>query len=514
MVLILTIGSYVQSLSLGWGLLATELVLILLPTLLFIRVSRLPARDVLALRWPGGRLVALGALAGAGIWGLDIGLQGLATAVLGYAPQSGLALVGDDPLSLTTFVLALAVAAPLCEEALFRGYLLSAYGRYPTLRAWLSVALLFAFFHLQFSGLLGLLPIALLLGGLAQRSRSLAPSIAAHMANNSMAAALTVLTTLTPELAAGQALTAALCCLMLVGPAVTAAALWAFWRETRKPDRPAPEAVPTPASPPAVSGRAYWPLAGAGVLYVVVAGLEVVMGRFPQVLTERTLRLEPAPWTQAETLTYDMWNVVNESVGTAACTLTPEGGTIAFDCLAWQQRFEVKVGNSQYAGGRYELRQSGHWDAATMQLLDARLDFAGEYGGWSAEVAPQATGLGVTLNGAGPAALPADAVMAAEWPLRLMALPFGRRMYFGSQFSLVELGISNPSGELTPSLVLVKGEEDLRTPSGADVPTYKVVVGQQTAWYTTAWPHTLLRYNDGYGVTWTLREPAADPAGN
>jgi hypothetical protein len=59
-VLILTVGSWLQKISFGWGLLATEIFLILLPTLLLLRRNKLPAAATLRLQWPGWTLVALG----------------------------------------------------------------------------------------------------------------------------------------------------------------------------------------------------------------------------------------------------------------------------------------------------------------------------------------------------------------------------------------------------------------------------------------------------------------------
>src|SRR5690349_6680772 len=91
MVLIISLGSWLQSRSLARGLLATEFVLILLPVLLLIGLARLNPREVLCLRWPGLALVLLGAVIGAGVWGLDMGLQALASLVMGYTPASALA---------------------------------------------------------------------------------------------------------------------------------------------------------------------------------------------------------------------------------------------------------------------------------------------------------------------------------------------------------------------------------------------------------------------------------------
>jgi len=236
----------------------------------------------------------------------------------------------------------------------------------------------------------------------------------------------------------------------------------------------------------------------------VLAALEVIMGRFPQVLAQSTLKLQPAPWTQPVSLAYNLFNVANEQVGQVACTLTPQGSAIAFQCSTWQKHFEVKQGSSNYAGGRYELEQSGRWEASSMRLLEAQLHFAGEYSGWTAQVAPGANGLSLSLNEGAPTALPADVVIAAEWPWRLMALPFDQMGYFGSRLNLLRLGAGDETGLTEPSAVLIAAQEDLPTPPAGHMLAWKVTLGKQTAWYSVAAPHTLLRYNDGYGVTWTI----------
>ncbi len=515
--LILTLGSFLQTQSIGWGLLATEFGLILLPTLLFIWVGRRAPRAVLRLRWPGWRLVLLGLVIGAGTWGLGIALQGLATTVLGYTPPSAMSALPGDPLSLTVFALALAVAAPLCEETLFRGYLLSAYGRYRPTAALLAVGLLFAFYHLQFSGLVALLPIALVLGLLAHRANSLLPAIAAHFANNSLGAVVAVVTRLNPALIESQGLTVALCGAMMVGPVIALAALWVFLRLTRPPASaaPAPAAIPAPEPAAPRVGRGAWlPLAGAAAIYVAVAALELIMGRFPQVLAARTLDLDPAPFAQPLRLAYTLSNVLDEPVGDLACAFTPQPGVVAYECLTRQRSFEARLGSSFYAGGEYALRQSGRWDAATLHLLEAQLDFEGEFGGWTARVAPAGAGLSLLLNDLAPAPLPADAVLMAEWPFRFMALPWSQAGYFGSRFNHVLLGVGSETGALSEDRVLLRGEEDVPAPAGGSARAWKVQVGQQTAWYAVEPPHTLLRYTDGYGVTWTLETAPSDDLGN
>jgi hypothetical protein len=239
---------------------------------------------------------------------------------------------------------------------------------------------------------------------------------------------------------------------------------------------------------------------------VVLAGLEVIMGRFPQALAQSTLQLQPAPWTEPVRLAYRLFNVANEQVGEVACTLNPQAQTIAFACAIQQRHFEAHQGSSLYTGGQYVLNQSGHWAATSMRLLDARLDFRGEYSAWTAEVGASGAGLRLT-HGPNTADLPADAVIAAEWPLRLMALPFGQRFYFGSRLNLVQMAPGQENGALESTAVLIAGQEDLPTPPTGHAQVWKVTLGKQTAWYATSAPYTLLRYNDGFGVTWIITPP-------
>jgi hypothetical protein len=149
-----------------------------------------------------------------------------------------------------------------------------------------------------------------------------------------------------------------------------------------------------------------------------------------------------------------------------------------------------------------------------MFLLEAQLDFDGEFSDWSARVTPAASGLSLLFNDTAPTLLPADAVLMAEWPFRFMALPLEQPAYFGSRFNQVLLNVGTELGTLTHDVVLLRGQEDLPALPGGPARAWKVQVGQQTAWYAVDAPHTLLSYSDGYGVTWTLDAKVVDDLGN
>jgi hypothetical protein len=142
-----------------------------------------------------------------------------------------------------------------------------------------------------------------------------------------------------------------------------------------------------------------------------------------------------------------------------------------------------------------------------MRLLEADLTFTGEFSSWSARVRADPedpSRLSLWQGDGAPRAIPADAVVAAEWPWRMMALPFGESAFFGSRFSQVMLMVGQETGQVADAVLVVRGAEDLLTPPHGHAQAWKVSVGQQTAWYAAEAPHLLLRYNDGFGVTWTV----------
>ncbi len=508
LLLVVVLGNLLQTSSIGWGLLATEFGLILLPCLVWLRLDGLPLRETLSLRWPGVGAVLLSALIGAGAWVAATLLDALGVVLVGYSPYSPFAALPPDPFNLAVFVVGLAVAAPLCEEALFRGYLLRAYrnsgGRY----ALVAVSLLFAFFHLRLQGLLGLLPIAFALTFLAQRSHSLVPAIVAHAINNSLSAGLAVLTILYPgRLASDATWMAVLGGGMLLALPAGGVALWLFRRIT-------PASATWGTRPPAPR-RAYGPLAGAAAVYLAFAGLEFVQGRYPQMLVEPDLTLKPAPWSEPLTLSYDLENVLDEQVGTAVCALTPEKTRVAFACTIQQRSFEAYLGNSMYAGGNYVLNWHGHWRADSLQLLDAEYTFDGEYGDSRASILTEAGGLAYGLDGAAPRTMDGEAVVDVEWPLRMMALDFERPWSGGHSLMLLRLRPGEGAGGVEPMPLLIVGREYAPVADG-HVLSWKVRLGRETAWYRVDEPHTLVRYDDGFGVIWvptTTPRNEADPSG-
>jgi hypothetical protein len=104
----------------------------------------------------------------------------------GSNPILPLALEGQDVVALAIFFVTASIAAPLFEEAIFRGFLLPSLTRYvPVWGAILASALLFAVAHLSLSEVLPLFTLGIILGVVYTRSRNLLAPMLLHSLWNS-----------------------------------------------------------------------------------------------------------------------------------------------------------------------------------------------------------------------------------------------------------------------------------------------------------------------------------------
>ena len=104
----------------------------------------------------------------------------------GSNPLLSLALQAQDRVALAIFFFTAAIAAPLFEELMFRGFLLPSLTRYlPVWAAVLTSALLFAVAHLSLSEILPLTALGIVLGVVYTRSRNLLAPMLLHSLWNS-----------------------------------------------------------------------------------------------------------------------------------------------------------------------------------------------------------------------------------------------------------------------------------------------------------------------------------------
>jgi uncharacterized protein len=188
-------GATAQSLRPALGLAWSEVFAFLLPAAAAAAGGNLrPGPFLLLSRRPTTAQVALGLACGATGFVAATGLMALTASLV---PESWVEafdvthLFQGPPGSRFLLAAVAAVLAPLCEEAAFRGYVQSALStRLRPGAAIAGSALLFAAMHLDPVRFPAVLALGALFGWLAWRSGSLWPAIAAHAANNGVAAVL------------------------------------------------------------------------------------------------------------------------------------------------------------------------------------------------------------------------------------------------------------------------------------------------------------------------------------
>ncbi len=186
LLLMLTVGLAVQQLSLVYGLAVTELVLILLPAIVFVWRKRLPIAAGLGWRPVSIPVLLLSVAVGVTSWGVAAGLALLTQSVLGPMP-GGDTLRIDNMSGLMAILIPGALLAGFCEESLFRGVMQGVLYRKGAIRAVIVTSFLFALFHVNPWIFLATFFLGVVFGTLAIRTGSIVPSIAAHIVNNTLA---------------------------------------------------------------------------------------------------------------------------------------------------------------------------------------------------------------------------------------------------------------------------------------------------------------------------------------
>lgn len=186
-------GSYIQQRLGVAGVMLTQWVLILAPTLLLLWYTRVDLRETLNLRVPRPAAF-LGTVVMAGAWVVLVVQLSYWQGKLLPAPKAleeemqRLAQAGEGPWALAGRIAAIALSPAICEEILFRGAILS--GLRPRLPAWaviLLVGLLFGVLHITIYRVPVTALSGMVLAYMVLRSGSIYTSMVAHFILNTSA---------------------------------------------------------------------------------------------------------------------------------------------------------------------------------------------------------------------------------------------------------------------------------------------------------------------------------------
>ena len=198
--LLLPLTLFAAALVSGLGLTSALLIpqlLIILPGLLWLLLRRYPLRQTLRLEPLSRRTALWTAAIGLACYPVVVGLASLIELGLSRIGPSPLPPAPANALDAIAYAVVLILVAPITEEPIFRGFVLTAWLRRGAVRGTSSsVHSFFASIHFQ---IVAILPIALLgvvFAFMVQRTGSLISSMIAHACHNALGTLFIIVPTL------------------------------------------------------------------------------------------------------------------------------------------------------------------------------------------------------------------------------------------------------------------------------------------------------------------------------
>lgn len=189
MILLITIGGFVQTRDFNSGILITEFILIALPVLLYVMIKKSSIKQELRfnkLEFMNGFLVALIFICGYPV-AIFVGILGnLFVSLFGKLIQSPIP-IAENFNEYALLLMIIAGSAGICEEILFRGLIMRGYeklGKWPSI---IFTAVLFSMLHLNIQNVLGTLFLGIVLGYVVYTTNSIYAGMLGHFVSNAIA---------------------------------------------------------------------------------------------------------------------------------------------------------------------------------------------------------------------------------------------------------------------------------------------------------------------------------------
>jgi membrane protease YdiL (CAAX protease family) len=495
-----------------------QVLFVLIPSLLFLRAKHENIRERVRWHFPDWKVLLLSLLLGISLYPLSAASAGVLQQVLGYTnfqlpPDATPRMLFDVFFVFLSF----AILAPICEEILFRGILQPVYEK--KFRSWGAVitSLLFIAFHLSLLQGLNIVVLALVLGLINYRTRSLPASILNHFGANVMAAL--VISSAVLNLNIEQFIFAPLT--LLASLPVSMIVFLLFMRLTKADPQTAVNEEAHLTSQ--LKKLAAWiPLLIAAPLILFVIGAEFVVSR-QAAPPPPPLTIHQSPWQQARQWQYDIVNAADDVVGEGTCELTPEEEVIDLLCSASVVAYEITVGNSLWSNAGGERTDHVRWQAETGQLMEGSTRYILPDQAilinavWTVQEKSLITTLTTSQDGEQVIELPRPTsaddgqegslifVSDASAPFQLAAMEFkggtnGAVYYFNPFTWRPETSDNGPLIE--PRTVDIMHQEKIII-SSSRINTWKATLGRQTFWYDVK---NLLPVQFTSGIeTWTVK---------
>jgi membrane protease YdiL (CAAX protease family) len=186
---VIVVGSLMQKYNFWIGLSLTEILLILLPTVVFIVKGKFSPRLVLRLNYPGFVALLIGVVLGLCVWPLGLWIQINLLNLFSSKSYDIFSVVSEIRNSNMVYrLLVMGFLGSICEETLFRGYIQTAIeNNLGVKQSILWTTILFSVYHLVPTTMIALLPMALLMCWICWKFNSIFPAMLIHFSNNFLA---------------------------------------------------------------------------------------------------------------------------------------------------------------------------------------------------------------------------------------------------------------------------------------------------------------------------------------
>lgn len=499
MLLVFSLGVWLQSISFSWGLLLTEFLLILAPTWWLLHRNQVDLRSSAGLKKSRASLILVAVILGVGAWLVTSLVEQIMVSISGYVPTAPEGIIPTTTFQALLIFLGFVVAAPICEEILFRGSIQPAYQDHTKVSLSILVpSLLFAFFHFRLQGLPALIIIALLLGFTYWRTQSLTFTMVVHAANNFVAFVVLIREGLFPQidLPFPSPAASAFGILLLVAGLVLLQRLL-----------PRPQTEKSPFQEKIFSLNIVWPILLALVLFSIMAVQEVTAG-----IQQSSLKLESQSLPVSAQWKYEIHHKGGDPIGFAECQWHTSELSLNLSCQKEYEAFEVQIGNSFFSSAAVNARLTVEWEPEQLNLSSLVQENITELysSSWQTDKAGNELILQVRTQDPKiePFTFSPSTLVQEEWAWRLMGLSFAEHKTSSVDY-LTPLTWREETQDSGPHLknvrILITGPENIQVPAG-EFPAWKVLLSNgEVAWYQAEEPHALLRF-DANMVNYLLNE--------
>lgn len=188
-ILLLILGGYVQSKEIYSGLLITQYLLILAPTIIYLKIRGYSLKTVLKLNKISLKQAILVPLIVIFSYPVAIFVNYLLVLLLSnFMELKPIPIpIPQNSKEFLMSLIIISITPGICEEVLFRGMVMSSYNKLGKKSAILISAMLFGIYHFNIQNLLGPTFLGIVFGYLVYKTGSIFTSMIAHGVNNAIA---------------------------------------------------------------------------------------------------------------------------------------------------------------------------------------------------------------------------------------------------------------------------------------------------------------------------------------